>query len=76
MKSWKIFTLVFVVVTLAEGALARFTSWLSPTTQTGVLVVAAAVAPGLALVAYFDRRARLKSRLVADHVRDEEPARA
>ena len=73
MKVWKVVTLAMVFVSLAEVVLARLTTWLPPAVQTGVLALAPPVALALILVAYFDWRARLKSRIVADNGRDEEP---
>lgn len=74
MKVWKFVTLAMVFVSLAEVVLARLTTWLPPAIQTALLALAPPVALALILVAYFDWRARLKSRMVADNERDEEPA--
>jgi hypothetical protein len=76
LKVWKIVTLAMVFLSLAEVVLARLTTWLPPAIQTGLLALAPPVAFALILVAYFDWRARLKSRIVADSGRDEEPANA
>jgi hypothetical protein len=73
---WKVVTLAVVFVSLAEVVLARLTTWLPLAIQTGVLAVAPPVALALILVAYFEWRAGLKRRIVADNGGDEEPAHA
>jgi len=74
MKVWKIFTLTAVVLMLAEVVLARFMTWLPGAIPIGLLALLPPVALALALVAYFDWRGRLKSRIVDEDGGDEEPA--
>ena len=55
---------------------AGFMNWLAPSVRAGVLSLAPPAAAALALVLYFNWRARLKRRIVRDAKRDQELATA
>ena len=75
MKMWKILTLTMVLVSIAAPFVAGFTG--VPRAVFAVVVeLALPAAVALALVVYFDWRAKLKSRILRDARRDEELATA
>ena len=71
MKLWRILTLTIVLVTISAPLLAGFTTWLALWVQTRLFALAPPVAMALVLVLYFEWRARLKRRIVADERHDE-----
>jgi hypothetical protein len=71
MKMWRIVTLTIVLVSISGPLLAGFTPWLAPWVQTRLGALAPPVAMALVLVLYFEWRARLKRRIVADNRHDE-----
>ena len=71
MKMWRILTLTIVLVSISAPLLERFTTWLTPSIGTRLLALAPPVAMALVLVLYFEWRARLKRRIVADERHDE-----
>ena len=68
MKIWRILTLSAVVLAVAAGALAGFTTWLSPAMRTGMFAVAAIA---FSLVVYFNWRQRFARRMVGGDERNE-----
>jgi hypothetical protein len=73
---WKILTLAIVIVTIAAPVVAGFTTWLPASIQAGVLALAPPVAAAFVLVAYFNWRRRLKSRIVAGDEPDHDLLKA
>ena len=65
MKTWKILTLAIALVSIGAPRVAGFTTWLSPVVRAGVLALVAPVALAVALVGYFNWRARLTRRILA-----------
>ena len=76
MKMWRILTLTIVLVSTGAPFVAGFASWLPPAVRALVVELALPAAVALALVVYFDWRARLRSRILNDARRDEELATA
>ena len=76
MKMWTIFTLAIGLVSIGALLVAGFTTWLSPSVTAGVSALAPPVATAVVLVAYFNWRANLKRRILADDAHDDELARA
>ena len=76
MKIWKIVTLTIIVASIATPLVAGLTTWLPPAIRTVVLALAPPAAVAIVLVAYFEWRAKLKSEMLADDRRDDEPVRA
>jgi hypothetical protein len=76
MKMWKIVTMTLVLVSIGAPFVAEFASWLPRAVWALVVELALPAAAALALFAYFDWRARLKSRMLSDARRDEELATA
>ncbi len=74
MKMWRVLTvtilLVWMGVPLVDGIMTRF----APAVWAGVVAVAPPVAAALALVLYFQWRARLRSRMGGEARRDGEVA--
>lgn len=71
MKMWKILTLIIVLGSITAPLVARLTTWLSPAVQAAMLAVAPPAAAAIVLVAYFEWRAWLKRRTVADDRPDD-----
>jgi urea transporter len=71
MKTWKILTLAIVLASVAAPLVARFTTWLSPAVKAGVFAVAPPLTVAVALVLYFNWRAKLKRQALAQDDRDE-----
>ena len=76
MKMWKILTMTIVLVSIGAPFVAGFASWLPRGVRALVVELALPAAVALALVVYFDWRARLKSRILNDARRDDELATA
>ena len=76
MKVWRILTLTMVLVIIGAPLVAGFMNWLPPAVRAGVSSLAPPMAAALALVLYFNWRARLKSRILGDAGRDQELATA
>jgi hypothetical protein len=76
MKTWKILTLTIVLVSIGAPFVPAFANWLPRAVRALVVELAPPAAAALALVVYFDWRARLKSRMLSDARRDEEFATA
>jgi hypothetical protein len=76
MKIWKIVTLTIIVASIATPLVAGLTTWLPPAIRTVVLALAPPAAVAIVLVVYFEWRAKLKSEMLADDRRDDEPVRA
>ena len=76
MKVWSILTLTAVLVILVAPLVEQFMNGLAPAVRTGLLSLAPPAAAALALVLYFNWRARLKSRILGDAKRDQELATA
>lgn len=76
MKVWRILTLTMVLLIIGGPIVAGFMNWLAPSVRAGVLSLAPPAAAALALVLYFNWRARLKRRIVRDAKRDQELATA
>ena len=76
MKVWRILTLTAVPVMIGAPLLAGFMNWLAPAVRASLLSLAPPAAAALALVLYFNWRARLKSRILGDAGRDQELATA
>ena len=74
MKVWRILTLTMVLLIVGAPLVAGFMNWLAPAVRAGVLSLAPPAAAALALVLYFNWRARLKSRILGDAGRDQELA--
>jgi hypothetical protein len=74
MKVWRILTLTMVLVIVSASLVAGFMNWLTPSVRAGILSLAPPAAAALALVLYFNWRARLKSRIHGDAGRDQELA--
>jgi hypothetical protein len=64
MKGWRILTLTTVLVIIGAPLVAGFMNWLGPAVRAGLLSLAPPAAAALALVLYFNWRARLKSRIL------------
>ena len=71
MKMWRILTLTIVLVTISAPLVVGFTTWLAPSVSTRLFALAPPVAMALVLVLYFEWRARLERRIVADERHDE-----
>lgn len=76
MKMWNILTLTIVLVSIGAPFVAGFASWLPLAVRALVMELAPPAAAALALVVYFDWRARVKSRILGSARRDEELATA
>ena len=76
MKVWRILTLTAVLVIIGAPLVGGFMNWLAPAVRAGLLLLAPPAAAALALVLYFNWRARLKSRILGDAKRDQELATA
>ena len=76
MKMWKILTLAIVLVSIGVPLFAGIAAWLSPAVTAGVFALAPPVAVAVALVLYFNWRARFKRQILADHEGDDELLRA
>ena len=76
MKVWRILTLTAVLVIVVAPLVEQFMNWLAPVVRVGLLSLAPPAAAALALVLYFNWRARFKSRILGDAKRDEEVATA
>ena len=76
MKAWRILTLTTVLVMIGAPLVAGFMNSLAPAVRAGILSLAPPAAAALALVLYFNWRARLKSRILDDSKRDQELATA
>jgi len=76
MKVWRILTLTTVLVIVGAPLVTGFMTWLAPAVRTGLLSLAPPAAAALALVLYFNWRAKFKSRILGDAKRDEEVAMA
>jgi hypothetical protein len=76
MKVWRILTLTMVLVIIGAPLVAGFMNWLPPAVQAGLLSLAPPAAAALALVLYFNWRARLTRRMLGDAKRDQELAAA
>lgn len=72
MKVWRILTLTTVLVIIGAPLVAGFMNWVAPAVRAGLLSLAPPAATALALVLYFNWRARLKSRILDDAKRDQE----
>ena len=76
MKVWRILTLTMVLVIIGAPLVAGFMNWLPPAVRAGVSSLAPPMAAALALVLFFNWRARIKSRILGDAKRDQELATA
>ena len=76
MKVWRILTLTMVLVIIGAPLGAGFMNGLPPAVQAGLLSLAPPAAAALALVLYFNWRARLTRRMLGDAKRDQELAAA
>ena len=74
MKMWRILTLSIALVSIVAPLVAGFTTWVVPATRTGVLRAGASCGC-LAVILYFNWRARLKSQILADDRRDDKLVR-
>jgi O-antigen/teichoic acid export membrane protein len=64
-KSWRFVTLSIVLVGIVALVLAEFTSWLPPAVRDGLVAIAPPLAAALALVLYFNWRARFRNQISA-----------
>jgi hypothetical protein len=76
MKMWKIITMTLVLVSIGAPFVAGSASWLPQAVWALVVELAPPAAAAVALVVYFDWRARVKSRMLDSARRDEEIAAA
>ena len=76
MKIWRIVTLTIVVASITTPLVAGLTTWLPPAIRSVVLALAPPAAVAIMLVVYFEWRAKLKSEILADDRRDDEPVTA
>ena len=76
MTVWRILAIPTVLVMIGAPLVAGFMNWLPPAAWAGLLSLAPPAAAALALVLYFNWRARLKSRILAEDGRDQEVATA
>ena len=76
MKVWRILTLAMALLVIGAPLVAGFMNWLAPAVRAGMLSLAPPAAAALALVLYFNWRARLKRRILGDAKRDQELATA
>ena len=76
MKVWRILTLTMVLVIVGAPLVVGFMNSLPPAVRAGVLSLAPPMATALALVLYFEWRARIKRRILGEVERDEELSRA
>jgi hypothetical protein len=76
MKVWRILTLTMVLVIIGAPLVAGFMNWLPPAVRAGASSLAPPMAAALALVLFFNWRARIKSRILGDAKRDQELATA
>jgi hypothetical protein len=76
MKVWRILTLTTVLVSISAPLIPGLTTWLTPANWIAVLALMPFVAVAFVLVVYFNWRAKLKSRILADNRRDDELVRA
>ena len=72
MKGWRILTLTMVLLIIAAPVVAGFMNWLAPAIRAGLLSLAPPAAAAIALVLYFNWRARLTSRILGEAGRDQE----
>ena len=76
MKVWRMLTLAVVLLVIGAPLVAGLMNWLAPAVRAGMWSLAPPAAAALALVLYFNWRARLKRRIVRDAKRDQELATA
>ena len=76
MKIWKILTLMMVLVSVAVPLLAGLKAWLAPVVWAGALSLIPPLAAAVALVVYFEWRAKLRRELLAANKRDDALANA
>ena len=72
MKVWTFLTLTMVLLIVGASLVAGFMNWLSPAVRAGVLSLAPPMATALALILYFEWRARIRRRILGEVERDEE----
>ena len=76
MKLWKILTLAIAMVSIGVPLVAGIRTWLSPAVIAGAFALAPLVAVAVALVLYFNWRARLTRQILGNDERDDELVRA
>ena len=72
MKMWKILTLAIAIVSIGVPIVAGIATWLSPAVIAGVFTPTPLVAVAVALVLYFNWRARFTRQILGNDERDDE----